>query len=53
MELKELKKSYAFNFKLNNPNQINGWKAAGDVVSELERQGINIINSSLFQAIRN
>lgn len=37
MELKELKNSYIYNFKLYNPNEINGWKAPGDVVSELER----------------
>ena len=36
-ELKDLKNSYAYKFKLDNPEGINGWLAPGDVISELAR----------------
>lgn len=53
LEFEQLQKSFAYKYKLHNPNNINGWKKAGDVISELARSDEDIGNSKLFVSRRN
>lgn len=52
MEFDHLKNSFPYKYKLDNPEQHNGWNM-GDVVSELQRQNEDMSNSKLFLVVRN
>ena len=53
MDLEKLQNSFIYKHKLYNPTNIDGWKAAGDAISELERQGVTIATSELFDSMGN
>ena len=53
MDYEELKYSFAYKYKIDNPYKIDGWAAAGDVLSELARQDEEIVSSQQFTTVRN